>query len=493
MGNDWGYSGSSYLINGGKGDDTITVTQNLTNSTFEFSKGDGNDVISSWSSSTATTRATNTLKFTDVKFEDMTFGVDKATQGLRIQYTENDSVVIKGWYSLVNGQRIDKIVDMTGTEYSIVNDAPDYDKLFLTDGDDTLTVSQSNLQVYCYEGNDTISVNASNNTIYGGDGADTITINNYLNNNTIYGGDGADTITVNVNCNNTTIYGGDGDDKINIGTTWHNDVSNNTTNGGKGDDTITVNQNLTNSTFEFSKGDGNDVISSWSSSTATSRATNTLKFTDVKFEDMGFSAVGNHLKISYTENDSFTITNWISSADGKRINQIVDSTGAMGLIAKSGDDIGVGVGDNTYSTALSSNLKFYDPFTTDNDTLKINNTNAVSIHIAANFKADGTLDDNGVRVMSGSNYTAWCDDTTSVDGGIQIVGEFGSVENIESQDGYTVTASELSQLKSDVTSWLTAHTDYADVASAIANKANDTSVAELVAIFDDFNTQAWGS
>ena len=92
-----------------------------------------------------------------------------------------------------------------------------------------------------------------------------------------------------------------------------------------------------------------------------------------------------------------------------------------------------------------------------------------------------------LRILSNDNYTDWCNDTSSVSGGVFAQ----NIENIKSSDNMTVTASELSQLQSDVSAWLSTHTNYADVASAIANKAEDGEVENLVAIFDNFNNTAW--
>ena len=132
-------------------------------------------------------------------------------------------------------------------------------------------------------------------------------------------------------------------------------------------------------------------------------------------------------------------------------------------------------------------MTVFDPSTTDNDTLTVTDTAGVGLNIACNMSTDGTLDTAGLRILSDADYTAWKAGTLSDTKGIRITGGLTSVENIVSAGVNTVTATDLNTLKSDVTAWLTAHTDYANVSGALADSGTDTNVTELVAIFDNFN------
>ena len=429
--------GYDNIIIGGIGNDIFSVSWNTSNHKFVFSAGDGNDKIIYESRGIES----NILKFTDTKFEDMMFLYEQ--NNLIIYYGNNDSITFENWYNYPMYNSMHKLEDKTGNVYDFSKNIT----LYGTNTEDILTL-YDNTVFYGYDGDDKIIANGSNNTIYAGDGDDTATI--FGLNNAIY--------------------------------------------GGTGDDTCTIGMNTSNNKFVFSAGDGNDTINY--SNYNGGMATNILKFTDALFENIKFVKTENDLVILHTDYDSVTVKNWVSTINHMRINKITDATDTEYSMSSSAKYITGGsteLNDDSFIANVADNTKFYDFYTTDNDTLTFSDTNANGLHVAANFKSDGTLDGNGLRVLSDDNYTAWMTDTTSVTGGVQVVSELGSVENIKSADGFTVTASELSQLQSDVSAWLTAHTDYADVASAIANKETDTEVAELVAIFDNFNNTAWGS
>jgi len=278
-----------------------------------------------------------------------------------------------------------------------------------------------------------------------------------------------------ISTQNSTVFALAGNDILEVG------ASNIIFIGGTGNDLFRqYNSSYTNNTYMFLKGDGNDTI--MINTVGGNNSTHTLKFNDVEFGDMKFVKYDNTVKIQYTDNDSVTLPdNWCVMSPGYQINKIMDSSGIVAVMTGGTTSSG----DNSYSANIADNKVIIDFFTDDNDTLTISDTTGENMKIVANIKADGSY--GTLRILSNDNYTDWRNDTSSVSGGVFAQ----NIENIKSSDNMTVTASELSQLQSDVSAWLSTHTNYADVASAIANKAEDDEVENLVAIFDNFNNTAW--
>ena len=601
---------NSGIVSGDEGNDTITLG-NTNNNTIVFSEGDGKDIIY-WNA--GANAFTHTLQFTDVKFEDLEFAVNPNAQAnLLIMYGEGDYVQLSNWFGCNSDQRIDKIVDKDGEEFSIRDNVTRYS--MYGDGETTtFTLSRGSTNYTASDRAETITISGGNDIVRAEGGNDRLYFNS--SNNTIYMGDGNDTISHNVNngsYSNNTIYGGNGNDTIYMYNTSNTNGSMNSSfvYGNEGNDTIALLGSQKN-TMYFTSGDGKDTITF---TAGTNAYTHVMEFTDVKFEDMSFSidkSNTNSLKIHYTNDDCVTITNWFNQAYYNRLDKIVDSEGSeislyenltnyqhiyydstdeiitvpingvniytssadnVILMASKNNDIihfATGGGDdnivwdnnsnaptnklqfdnakisdmsfsidplssnnllitygdgdtvslnnwfsygnkisqiidadgvetalaNAISTSVSNgitasiaeNKLVFDFFTDDTDTLTISDALGSEMYITANFNADGTIDGNGVRVIDVSRYEDWTADVGSVNGGVQIVSELGSVENIKSMDNAkNITAADLDSLKADVMAWFTANTDYSDVARAIANSANDSSVSSLVAIYDNFN------
>ncbi|WP_058949016.1 calcium-binding protein [Acinetobacter bouvetii] len=205
----------------------------------------------------------------------------------------------------------------------------------------TGTDSNDNLQ-------NTNIVNAKN-YIFSGDGDDQLTGNNHTDK--IFGGEG-----------NDTIYGRNGDDYLDGGS------GNDKLYGGNGEDTLIggtgsdyLEGGSQGDTYIFSKGHGQDIVYDYSGGAA---GDDTIKFTDVKFEEVKFIKEGADLKLfGYSEGDSITIKDFfktnsaiekfafsdqlITSKDFLKVGlEIVGGNGVDLLQGNEGNDILIGNGGN---------------------------------------------------------------------------------------------------------------------------------------------------
>ena len=136
--------------------------------------------------------------------------------------------------------------------------------------------------VFGLEGNDTINATERSDVLHGGDGNDYITANkgdDYLD-----GGAGDD-----------SLYGGEGDDVLIGG------AGNDRLDGGYGADT-----------YVFSGDYGHDVIQEANSHNST--AIDTLRFTDVKFDDVQVALTNNNLVLRTSANNSVTMQSFQNSS-----------------------------------------------------------------------------------------------------------------------------------------------------------------------------------
>lgn len=138
-------------------------------------------------------------------------------------------------------------------------------------GDNLLTSYENDTVVYGDDGNDYISNSASNVQIFGGHDNDTIFSHENTHNNSILGGPGKDLIIA--HDNNSTFYGSAGDDRIGIygkkniiygedGTDvilLTGEANSNTVSGGLGDDRIAL-ESVENTVIEYKDGDGYDIV-----------------------------------------------------------------------------------------------------------------------------------------------------------------------------------------------------------------------------------------
>ena len=267
------------LIEGGKGDDTISFTGNSNNNVIVYNVGDGNDLITGF-------RTDSTLKIgngndtfsAQQSGSDLivTVGEGKITlKGVANRGSTNDGAADLSSLNILVNDR--KVIFVTGSNYYenrqsdvvlVGNDSANYigieDKggtiknvtILANDGNDSIYTDWqpkvSNISIDGGAGNDIIYTNdVSYMTIEGGDGKDTIDIRGEYS--TVNGGAGDDSIA---NHNyKANISGGDGNDII------RNWSSNATINGGAGDDNVSLRQGYSsNVLIVYNDGDGNDII-----------------------------------------------------------------------------------------------------------------------------------------------------------------------------------------------------------------------------------------
>ncbi|MCL2021638.1 MAG: hypothetical protein FWG81_05985 [Betaproteobacteria bacterium] len=268
-------------LSGGSGNDTLicglgnsTMQGGLGNDTYVFSKGCGQSTISDYQGS-------DTIRFMDVKSDEIV--VMKVGNDLRILYGESSSVTV--YYHFSN------------SNYRMV-------KYEFADG-----VSLTNAElfaqhpVYLPEGvNNSVSFPSDfSGTIMGSSGG----------NDTIRGGNGG--VTIYGVAGNNALSGGNGDDILISGT------GNDSLSGGSGNDTLicglgnsTMQGGLGNDTYVFSKGCGQSTISDYQGS-------DTIRFMDVKSDEIVVMKVGNDLRILYGESGSVTVYYHFSNSNYRMV------------------------------------------------------------------------------------------------------------------------------------------------------------------------------
>ena len=263
-------NGFNVTINGGNGDDTIQGSSEY-GEIFQYSSGNGNDVITNYSTNDTIHLTSGIIKSSSLDVIDVILNIGEGS--IKLKDARNKPIMI-----------VDEMGNVTSKVYKsnniVFEGTDDDDEIYVYDG--------SNVTINGGSGNDTIVNGASDATINGGDGNDVIT--NFNINTSINGDDGADTI--NNFATNTFINGGinddlirsegddikisgsDGNDTIEVNITstydWDNSVWINTTHnnatieGGTGDDSITNH----NDNALINGDDGNDKIINYASVTA---------------------------------------------------------------------------------------------------------------------------------------------------------------------------------------------------------------------------------
>ena len=182
------------------------------------------------------------------------------------------------------------------------------DTIFAGLGNDQVAGGSGNDQLYGGAGNDQLWGDAGDDGLYGENGDDTLT-----------GGEGRDTLSG--GHGNDKLSGGDGDDRLE-GDNGNDELDGGNGNdrifGGNGNDTLvggfgndTLNGGTGGDTYVFSKLYGQDVI------TDVGRATekDTIRFTDIRPEEIIFKKEGNHLILSDAEEgSSVQLSNFFSSS-----------------------------------------------------------------------------------------------------------------------------------------------------------------------------------
>ncbi len=221
-------------VRGGKGDDLLTgLNAKLGQMRLSMSGGDGNDTIIGTSGD-------------DTLSGDA--GIDRIKAGLG-----NDLVF--------GGAGIDSINGEGGNDTLVGGDGTD---TLVGDGADSLSGDAGNDSLVGDQGNDILSGGEGDDTASGGDGNDTITGDN--GNDSLSGDSGQDNITggngddtIDGGRNDDMLNGGAGNDKIrgdHGNDTIAGGAGNDTINGGDGDDVI----NGQTGNDLLAGGDGNDVI-----------------------------------------------------------------------------------------------------------------------------------------------------------------------------------------------------------------------------------------
>lgn len=159
---------------------------------------------------------------------------------------------------------------------------------------DTITMGDSDDEVYGFRGNDTLDGGAGNDMLYGGTGADTIyggdgkdTIYGQGANDELYGGYGNDILDG--GAGNDELYGGSGDDTLMGGTgddtLYASRLGISTLDGGAGND-VMYGDSSGISTYVYGKNSGHDTVK------LKSNNSDTLKFTTIKSTQLWVSKDG---------------------------------------------------------------------------------------------------------------------------------------------------------------------------------------------------------
>ena len=212
-------SGGDDTVIGLAGDDSLTgylpLGTALGNTTYRFSKGDGNDIISENAGS-------DTIEFTDVKSTEVFFKLGNNGKDLVILYGINDSITISEMIYWPSGRAIESFKFSDGVVWdlnALYNNMATSTGTLSNDyisgwgGLNVIDGKEGDDSIYGQAKNDTLLGGAGNDSLYGGAGNDVSdggSGNDYLydwsGNNTLLGGAG-----------NDSLYGGAGNDVLNGG------------------------------------------------------------------------------------------------------------------------------------------------------------------------------------------------------------------------------------------------------------------------------------
>lgn len=220
------------VIKGGAGDDRLKGGSGA--DIFEFSKGDGIDIIDDFDPATDTLRISGAGN-DSIIIEYLTIGT-LITYGRDVDGNPVDQVFLVGVASgLVTNDDIEKPdVEFIGTNEVDVFDGTDADEVISThDGDDVINAGGGNDFIQAGDGADEVHAGAGNDVVEGGIGADTIWLDTGndtfvddaesgpTGNDEVHGGAGDD-----------RFYGAGGDD------VFYGDEGSDTLDGGAGNDTL---------------------------------------------------------------------------------------------------------------------------------------------------------------------------------------------------------------------------------------------------------------
>ncbi|MBR4153012.1 MAG: hypothetical protein IKT98_08650 [Selenomonadaceae bacterium] len=321
---DWTHE---HTIKGGTGNDTIygnSLAGNAQGSTYQFSSGDGNDIIY------------NFTKYDKISLGGGTYTRSTVGSDVVISVTSGGSMTLKN----AKGE----IIDIVGG--TLQSSGGNSKLITLTSGNDTYNNTVKGATINALGGKDTIYNNNSNVSISGGKGNDYIQNSIGADNCTLRGGDGNDTISNNVIGN--MVDGNIGGDKVLIDGGAGNDsiINDNdedvTLLCGAGDDTV-VNWAINTS---INGGDGKDLIYiHYNGGTITGGNGN-----DTIYEDNYDENLGDGILYLYGADDGNDFISGFSSSDTLSIG------GGSYSSVKSGNDIIFTVGEGKITLVGAASL-----------------------------------------------------------------------------------------------------------------------------------------
>ena len=220
-------TGNNVTINGGAGNDVISLGANASGNLIQYAEGEGNDVVYGFGDSD-TIRINGTIS--------------------SLAQSDGDVIISVGSGKItIKNKELNEIMNRNGD--IIINPYP----MTLKATADTANFDDEGATVYAIGGNDVIENTGANSYIDGGAGNDKLF--NSGENVTLLGGDGKDTLRT--SASNASLSGGAGDDIISLGAA----AEGVTIAGGAGNDSIYT--NALGNLIQYGSGQGKDTIYGW--------------------------------------------------------------------------------------------------------------------------------------------------------------------------------------------------------------------------------------
>lgn len=321
-------------INGGKGDDTITILSTHKN-TVTYNKGDGKDTLNILGITATTYQSKLILNY--ISMNNDIFDLYDQGASLKLKFDEDNFIDLKSYVNKYSYKYIKEFVfnNIIYTEEDIKNIFTNINKAEVKSGifydtvfDDIITGTSSNDIIESRYGADTINSNAGEDKITTrGDlsvikaGLDNDTIISYGVGSIIEGQEGNDKISY---ARSGTYDGGNGDDiiqQISVNSSGAVDTSLITNIiGGKGNDKIYAQYG--NNNIIYSKDDGEDTVFIYSDSY---NRTSTLIINDYSLDKEFFilERSGLDLRLRFDENNSILLSSYISISNIKYLDKFI--------------------------------------------------------------------------------------------------------------------------------------------------------------------------
>ncbi len=265
-------SGNNTLV-GGNGNDTIYT--NGEGNLIQYAAGDGKDTIVGFSGDDSIQITAGTISKSVKSGSNMIFGVGTGSitikDGANMKLKVNDDLITS------SGSNPESI-----TLSSSANKYANYD---------------NKVEIYAVGGNDSITNEGVQVLLDGGAGNDKLI--NTANEVTLLGGAGKDTILS--NGSHVLIDGGADADKVSLG----EDAQNTTVIGGKGNDTIYLNDN--GNLIQYAEGDGNDAIFNLSEKDSIQITAGSIGSTGVSGSNVILTVGSNKLTLRNIKGEDFYI------------------------------------------------------------------------------------------------------------------------------------------------------------------------------------------